>query len=101
MDAAITKRPTITLKPCESSRIRAHGHCPETNTLALQFHAKDGRPGPTYHYQGFTAEKYAELCGCESVGKFFGFVVSAKDDEGKPVYPYTRIEAEATAEDTQ
>ena len=89
----------IVLTPCESSRIAAHGHCAETNTLALQFYRKGENgervPGATYHYSGFPAEKYADLCDAESVGKFFGAAVNVKDKDGKPVYPYTKLEADA------
>ena len=89
----------ITLTPCSSSRIHAHGHCPETNRLALQFKKKNpdgGDPigGAVYHYTGFPADKYAELQAAESIGKFFGQVVNAKDDEGKLIYPFTKFEQE-------
>ena len=89
------KIPTMT--PCESSRITEHAHDPATNTLYLRFKAKEGR-GSLYSYTGFPAERYAELCCAESVGRFFGQVVSAKDEDGKFVYPYSRIE-DAPAED--
>lgn len=86
---------SIKLTPCESSRIAAHGYDAETQTLALQFKAKAG-PGSIYHYAGFAPDRYEELLGCESIGKFFGSVVNAKDEDGKLIYPFTKIEPEKT-----
>jgi hypothetical protein len=48
------KLPVITLKPCVSSQIHAHGFCPDTNTLEIQFKSKGG-PGSRYQY-AFTAD---------------------------------------------
>jgi len=91
----------IALTPCSSSRIAAHGHCPDTNRLALQFFKKgpDGTrvPGAVYEYAGFPVEQYEALKSAESIGKFFGQVVNAKDEEGKLLYPYTKIEVEEPA----
>ena len=93
---AIQKRPVIAMTLCESSRIAAHGHDAATNTLALQFKKKgdDGEmvPGAVYHYAGFPAERYEQLKSAESIGRYFGQVVSAKDEDGNLVYPYTRID---------
>lgn len=91
--------PKITLTPCESSRIHAHGYCMDTNTMALQFKGKDG-PGPVYHYAGFEPEAYEDLKRSESIGKFFGSRVNVKhpDDATKMLYPFTRIEAEKAEE---
>jgi len=83
--------PNITLAPCESSRIQAHGHCAETNTLALVFKSKDNA-GTTYHYSGFTADDYAALQVAESIGKHFGSHINIKDEDGNLKYPFTRIE---------
>lgn len=88
----VTKRPTITLCPCESSRIAAHGHDPVTNTLALQFKGKNGL-GPVYHYSGFGPEDYAAFTAAESLGRHFGTVISAKNDDGSLRFPFTKIEA--------
>ena len=91
-------KPAITLCPCESSRIAAHGFDPATGTLALQFKKKgpdgDMVPGPVYHYASVEPETYAELCAAESIGKFFGARINAKDDDGNLRYPYTKIETE-------
>jgi hypothetical protein len=84
--------PTIPLCACESSRIAAHGYSPETKTLALQFRGKGkGGLGATYHYSGVSPEFYEELKGAESLGKFFGARVSAKNEDGTLVYPFTRV----------
>lgn len=58
---------------CKSSQIESHGYDPVTNTLAVKFHS-----GHTYHYAGVSAEKHAEMCKCESVGKFLGAHVKGK-----------------------
>lgn len=57
-------KPNPTMHACESSQVKAHGHCAGTNTLCVEF-----KRGGTYHYEGVTAKQYAELCKCESVGK--------------------------------
>ena len=89
---------TIAIKPCDSSRIHGHGYDEATKTLALQFKRKgdDGKPcaGTVYHYSGVEPETYADLCAAESIGKFFGERINAKDGEGKLKYPYTKIEPE-------
>ena len=85
------KHPKIELCPCGSSRIHAHGYDPETQTLALQFKAKGGAPGPTYHYSGFEPETYEEMKGAESLGKFFGSKINTKDADGKLRYPFERL----------
>ncbi len=93
--------PKIALTSCSSSRIAAHGYCPSTNRLALQFYKKgsDGKPipGAIYEYAGFPAEKYAELQAAESIGKFFGAVVNAKDEDGNLLYSYIKVEQEPEA----
>lgn len=87
----------IDMQPCESSRIQAIGHCPETNTLAIQFKAKNG-PGSVYHYSGVTADVHKAFADAESKGKFFGEIIQAKDDEGGLKYPYTKFVADAEKE---
>ena len=86
-----TTTPKINLCACESSRIAAHGHDPETNTLALRFKNKSGT-GPVYHYASFTAADYEAFIGAESLGKHFGTVISAKNEDGSFRFPYTKIE---------
>ena len=78
--------PKIDLCPCESSQIHSHGHCPTTNTLALQFKKKGGVGGAVYHYPNFTAEQYTAFVKAESKGKHFGAHI-----KGKPEHPHTRL----------
>ena len=65
-----TKHRIIALTPVVSSQIAAIGHCPETQTLAIQFANKNG-PGSLYHYANFTAEQFTTFAGAESVGSHF------------------------------
>lgn len=60
---------------CKSSQIESHGYDPVTNTLAVKF-----RSGHEYHYSGVSAEKHAELCKAESVGKFLGSHIKGNHD---------------------
>lgn len=60
---------------CKSSQIKSHGFDPVTGTLAVEFHS-----GHTYHYSGVSAEKHAEMCKAESVGKFLGAHIKGKHD---------------------
>lgn len=62
-------RPNIVLHPVESSQVKAIGHDPATNTLAVQFtHGL----GSIYHYPGVTAEQHQAFVGAKSIGKHFG-----------------------------
>lgn len=58
--------PTIQLRPVVSSNILAVGHCPETDTLAVQF-----KGGQTYHYPNCTAEEHDAFVSAESIGSHF------------------------------
>jgi hypothetical protein len=82
-----TKHPIIALVPVVSSQIAGIGHCPETNTLAIQFASKAG-PGSLYHYANFTAEQYAALSGAESVGSHFIKHIKPKAID----HPYVKID---------
>lgn len=79
----------IAMHPVESSQIVAIGHCPETNTLAIQFKNWKGEPTTTYHYQNFTADDFAAFKGAESLGKHFGANIKPFAEK----YPYTKVEA--------
>jgi hypothetical protein len=83
----ITKHPVIALRPVVSSQIAAIGHCPETNTLAIQFANRSGR-GNVYHYANFTADDYAAFAGADSVGAHFGKHIKPHADK----YPYEKID---------
>lgn len=84
----------IEMQQVDSSQINAIGHCPETNTLAIQFKNWKGEPTTTYHYQNFTAADFAAFKGAESIGKHFGAHIKPFADK----YPYKKIEA---AKETQ
>jgi hypothetical protein len=60
----MNKKPNPTMQSCESSQVKSHGHCADTNTLCVEY-ASGGR----YHYEGVSAEQYTALCKAESVGK--------------------------------
>lgn len=85
-------RQEITMQPVESSQIAAIGHHAESNTLAIEFTAKNG-PGSVYHYQNFTAEQFAAFAGAESVGKHFYAHIKPFAEK----HPYQKIEAVAPA----
>ena len=68
--AGFTKgpRPAIALQPVKSSQVKAIGHDPATNTLAVQFaHGA----GAIYHYPNVTADMHAKFVGAKSIGKHF------------------------------
>ena len=84
----VKKRPTITMDSVESSQIAAIGHDPETNTLAIQFAGKDGKPGSVYHYQNFTATQFEQFSSAESIGSHFYVHIKHRAD----LHPYTKID---------
>lgn len=55
------------LIPVKSSSIRAIGHDPATNTLAVDFH-----DGGLYHLADVTADQHRALMTAESHGKHYG-----------------------------
>ena len=57
-------KPNPTMQPCQSSQIKAHGHCAATNTLRVEF-----ANGGTYDYHGVTPGQYDELRKADSVSK--------------------------------
>ena len=67
-------RPHIALTDVVSSQIKAIGHDPATNTLAIQF--KHGA-GAIYHYPNVTADQHQAFVGSESMGKHFGQHIKA------------------------
>ena len=78
--------PQITLQAIQSSQIAAIGHCPATETLAVQFFRK-GAPADVYHYANVTATEYAAFAGAESVGKHFYAHIKPHADK----HPYTNM----------
>lgn len=76
----------IAMQQVESSQIRAIGHDPATNTLAVRF--KDNEPGSLYHYSNFTAADFEALRNAESVGKYF----SANVKKNVAKHPFVKVE---------
>lgn len=58
--------PVITLTPCKSSNISAHGYDAATQTLAIQFSS-----GLTYHYDKVSQDVVDRLGKAKSIGSFF------------------------------
>lgn len=73
---------SIPLTRIESSQLAAIGHCPATETLAIQFLTK-GKPGNVYHYRNFTASEYTAFASAESVGAHFGKHIEQYDEATK------------------
>jgi KTSC domain len=69
----------IERKPVDSSNIVSIGHCPDTNTLAVEF--KNG--GTVYHYLGVPKSVYEEALASKSVGGFLHKNVKGKYDHEK------------------
>jgi hypothetical protein len=81
--------PTITMHKVESSQFAAIGHVPELNLLAIQFHPKKLTGlSDIYHYEGVSAEMFAEFLGAESQGSFF--IQRIKKDPAR--FPYTKVD---------
>ncbi|MGX9698155.1 KTSC domain-containing protein [Janthinobacterium lividum] len=78
--------PQITLQAIQSSQIAAIGHCPATETLAVQFFRK-GAPADVYHYANVTATEYTAFAGAESIGKHFYAHIKPHADK----HPYTNM----------
>jgi KTSC domain len=52
--------------PVKSSNISSIGHCPDTNTLAVEF-----KDGAVYHYHNFLKAAHSALLNAESIGSHF------------------------------
>lgn len=85
-----TAIPAIALMPVASSQIAAIGHCPATNTLAIQFASKKG-PGSVYHYKNFTADLYTAFAGAESIGSHFIKNIKPFGDK----FPFAKVDQAA------
>lgn len=83
-------RPSIELTEVESGQVKAIGHDPATNTLAVQF--KFGA-GAIYHYPNVTAEQHQAFVGAESIGKHFGSHIKPLDFEKYRKAPEPKVEA--------
>ena len=86
---------TITLQPCQSSRICAYGYDAGRQVLALQFKAKDG-PGRVYEYQNVTPEIHQQFAEADSKGQFFGRILS---DKAK--HPHTHMTDDEKEKETK
>lgn len=67
------QKPQITMTPCKSAAITAHGYDAATKTLALQF--KGGR---TYRYGDVPQAIAAGIADAKSIGKYIGNNVTGK-----------------------
>lgn len=56
----------IACSTVNSSNIESIGHCPETNTLEVNF-----KNGTGYQYSNFTADHHKELMSADSLGSHF------------------------------
>jgi len=52
--------------PVISKNIKSIGHCPDTNTLAVEFH-----DGAVYHYHNVLKAVHNALMNAESIGSHF------------------------------
>ena len=77
----------IELIPVESSQLAAFGWDPDTQTLAIRFHGRDGKPGSLYHYANFGETDHAALRDAESKGSHFIRAIKPHPDR----YPCARI----------
>lgn len=74
----MTTKPAIPMCSCKSSQVKAFGHDPATNTLAVEFNS-----GGLYHYAGVPAEVFEEMKKAESVGRFLGQSIKGKFEFSK------------------
>lgn len=77
---------SIPLTAVKSSQLAAIGHCPKTETLAIQFLRK-GAPDCVYHYKNFTAQEFTAFASAESVGSHFYKHIKPHADK----HPYTNM----------
>nr|WP_315467119.1 KTSC domain-containing protein [uncultured Undibacterium sp.] len=86
----VKESPVIAITPVESSQLFGIGHCPVTNTLAIQFKAKaDAEPntGSIYHYDNFTSEQFSEFKSAESLGSHFKRLIKPAVE----AHPYRKV----------
>ena len=73
--------------PVVSSQLVARGYDPETSTMYIQFHGKNGLPGAVYSYANVTPEQYDVFVKSPSLGSHFHtHFKSAKDK-----HPYKKV----------
>lgn len=84
MDQTAAAPTPIEMMVCDSSQIARIGHCPETNTLAVEF-----KRGGIWHYFGVPVETFEEMKAADSVGSYFhhnikGTYAHGRQDAPKP-----------------
>ena len=86
---------SIPMEPVVSSQIAEIGHDPETNTMAVRFPPKGGRPGALYHYDNVDAETFKSFRTADSIGSHFYRHIKPHADR----YPYKKIVEQPAAEE--
>lgn len=61
----MTKSNPIERSPVTSSNVKSVGHCPNTNTLAIEY-----SDGSIYHYHDVDKDTHDQLVASKSVGGF-------------------------------
>jgi len=87
MTTEAIQHPTIAMDAVESTKIEAIGHHAETNTLAIRFPGRGGKPGSVYHYANFTADDFKAFKEAESKGSHFGKNIKPFTDK----CPYKKV----------
>ena len=80
-----------------SSLLRSVGYNPATETLELEFNAKEGAPAKIYSYTPFTQAQWELFRGAESIGRHF--LLHIKPDK-KLVYKRVEEKNEEEKEST-
>lgn len=86
----------IEMTPVVSSQLAAIGHDAASSTLAIQFPPKKSTGVvDVYHYQGVSADLFAEFLAAESQGSFFIQRIKKFPD----LFPYQKVGAALPTED--
>lgn len=81
-----TNVPSIPMESMHSSTIAEVGYDPDSQTLAVRFHASgDAKAGsgPLYHYAGVPEETYNAMRAAPSLGKFHAASIKGTFDQSK------------------
>lgn len=80
------------MKPVESSQIHSIGFDSESNRLHIRFRSKkaENGQGSLYHYP-CTPDQHNDFMASESKGTWFGQFKNAKDEDGVPLHPHTKV----------
>ncbi len=71
------------MTPVKSSNVAAVGHTGDS--LVVQFHGKDGAPGPVWMYRGAPASYAGEIAKAASPGAMFHRLIRAARHPGEKV----------------